>query len=63
MQKEIGECLRDAYGSEERIQALADELNDKGYREAANTIERFIPGLLSYTAFPKEYGRKSERQI
>lgn len=58
MQKEIAECLRDAYGSEERLQALADELNDKGYRKAANTIERFIPGLLSYTAFPKEHWKK-----
>ncbi|MBR1368226.1 hypothetical protein RJ53_01435 [Methanocalculus chunghsingensis] len=58
MQKEIIECLRDAYGSEERLQALADELNDKGYRKAANTIERFIPGLLSYTAFPKEHWKK-----
>jgi transposase-like protein len=58
MQKEIAECLRDAYGSEERLQALADELNDKRYRKAANTIERFIPGLLSYTAFPKEHWKK-----
>jgi len=58
MQKEIAECLRDAYGSEGRLQALADELNDKGYRKAANTIERFIPGLLSYTAFPKEHWKK-----
>ncbi|GAA5261345.1 IS256 family transposase [Methanocalculus sp. MC3] len=58
IQKEIGDCLRDAYGSEERLQALADELNDKGYRKAANTIERFIPGLLSYTAFPKEHWKK-----
>jgi len=25
---------------------------------AANTIERFLPGLMSYTAFPKQHGKR-----
>jgi len=28
------------------------------HRKAANTIERFIPGLMSYTAFPKEHTKR-----
>ncbi|HRT12442.1 MAG TPA: transposase [Methanoculleus sp.] len=28
------------------------------HRKAANTIERFIPGLMSYTAFPKEHAKR-----
>jgi len=50
--------LKEAYGDEERLQQLADDLNERGYRKAANTIERFIPGLMSYTAFPKEHAKQ-----
>ena len=55
---EIADRLREAYGNEERLQVLADELNERGYRKAANTIERFLPGLLSYTAFPKAHQKR-----
>ena len=57
-QKEVAESLKEAYGNEERLQQLADDLNERGYRKAANTIERFIPGLMSYTAFPKEHAKR-----
>ena len=45
-QREVADQLRDAYGNEQRLQTLADDLNGRGYRKAANTIERFLPGLL-----------------
>jgi transposase-like protein len=57
-QKEVAEGLKEAYGSEQRLQALADDLNARGYQKAASTIERFLPGLMSYTAFPKQHGKR-----
>lgn len=56
--REVAERLREAYGNGERLQALADDLNKQGYRKAANTIERFFPGLLNYTAFPKAHQKR-----
>jgi len=26
--------------------------------ESSDTIERFLPGLMSYTAFPKQHGKR-----
>jgi putative transposase len=57
-QKEVVERLREAYGDGQKLQELADDLNVRGHRKAANTIERFLPGLMSYTAFPKEHGKR-----
>jgi len=57
-QNEVAEGLKEAYRSEQRLQDLADDLNARGYRKAANTIERFLPGLMSYTAFPKQHWKK-----
>ncbi len=57
-QKEVVEGLKGAYGNEQKLQDLADDLNARGYRKAANTIERFLPGLMSYTAFPKEHWKR-----
>jgi len=57
-QKEVAESLKEAYGNEQWLQDLADDLNTRGYRKAANTIERFLPGLMSYTAFPKQHQRR-----
>mgnify|MGYP000843569212 CR=1 FL=1 len=56
--REIADRLREAYGNEERLQALADDLNEQGSRKAADTIERFLPGLLNYTAFPKAHQKR-----
>lgn len=56
--REIADRLRESYGNRERLQALADDLNKRGYRKGADTIERFLPGLLSYTAFPKEHWKR-----
>ena len=57
-QREVVDQLREAYGNEQRLQTLADDLNKRGYRKAANTIERFLPGLLSYSAFPKSHQKR-----
>lgn len=57
-QKEVVERLREAYGDEQKLQDVADDLNERGYRKAANTIERFIPGLISHTAFPKQHWKR-----
>jgi putative transposase len=54
-QKEVTEGLKVPYGTEQNLQELADDLNARGYRKAANTIERLLPGLMSYTAFPKQH--------
>lgn len=50
--------LKEAYGNEQRLQDLADDLNARGYLIAANTIEKFLPELISYTAFPKQHGKR-----
>lgn len=57
-QREVADRLGEAYGNEERLQALADELNEKEYRKAANKIEQFLPGLMSYIAFPKAHQKR-----
>jgi putative transposase len=57
-QKEVAEGLKGAYGNEQKLQDIADDLNARGYRKAANTIERFLPGLMSYTAFPKQHWKR-----
>ena len=57
-QKEVVEGLKEAYGNEQKLQDLADDPNARGYRKAANTIERFLPGLMSYTAFPKKHWKR-----
>jgi len=58
-QKEVVERLREAYGDDQKLQELADDLNVRGQRKAANTVERFLPGLMSYTAFPKQHGKRT----
>jgi len=56
-QKEVVEGLKGACGSEQNLHDLADDLNARGYQKAANTIERFLRGLMSYTVFPKQHGK------
>ena len=57
-QREVAEQLREAHGSELKLQEVTDSLNSRGYRRAANAIERFLPGLLNYTAFPKQHHKR-----
>lgn len=57
-QNEVAENLREAYGDEQKLQELADDLSARRYRKTANTIEIFLPGLMSYTTFPKNQWRR-----
>jgi len=57
-QKEISELLKEAFDSEEKLQNVADFLNQKGNRKAANTIERFIPDVLNYRSFQKSHWKR-----
>ena len=57
-QHDVADHLREAYGNERRLQDCADDLAARGYQKAATTIERFLPGLLNYTAFPKAHQKR-----
>lgn len=57
-QKEVIELLSEAYGDEQKLQNLVAELDAREYRKPANTIERFLPRLLSYTAFPNKHWKR-----
>jgi len=57
-QKEVIELLSEAYGDEQKLQNLVAELDAREYRKPANTIERFLPRLLSYTAFQNKHWKR-----
>jgi putative transposase len=57
-QKEVAEGLKEAYGNEQNLQEIAGDLNTREYRKAANNIERFLSGAMSYTAFPKGHWKR-----
>ena len=52
------EGLKEAYRSEQRLHDLVDDLNAWGCQKATNTSERFLSGLMSYTALPKQHGQR-----
>ena len=54
----VAKSLKEAYGNEQKLQDPADNLNAREYWRAANTIERFLPGLMSYTAFPRQIWKR-----
>jgi putative transposase len=56
--KEVALLLRDALSDPRRLQECADELEIRGFPKAADTIERFIPGLLNYRIAPSEHRRR-----
>ena len=56
--REIAEKLKDSLADERRLQDLARNLEDQGYSRAAGTIERFIPGLLNYRAYPNSHWKR-----
>ena len=57
-QKEFGELLKESLYSEKELQRVADNLNERGYRKSANTIERFLPNTMNYKGFPKSHWKK-----
>lgn len=51
--KEIAQNLRESLTDPQRLQECADELEIRGFFRAADTVERFIPGLLNYRIAPQ----------
>lgn len=56
---DIAQEVKEALDNEQAIQALTDELADRGYLKATDTIERFRFDLWNYTALPKITGEVS----
>jgi transposase-like protein len=56
--KEIAQLLKESLTHPRRLQECADELEIRGFSRAADTVERFIPGLLNYRVAPQEHWRR-----
>lgn len=57
-QKMYAEKLRESLENPEELQKIADELNEQKHRKSANTIERFLPGIMNYKSFPKAHWKR-----
>jgi putative transposase len=55
--EEIAQKVKDALENEQAVQTLSDELADRGYTRALDTVERFRFDLWNYRAFPKGHWR------
>ncbi len=55
---EIAQKVKKALDSEQAIQTLSDELADRGYSKALDTVERFRFDLWNYRALPKSHWRR-----
>lgn len=58
LHKEIAQMLKDSLSDSRRLQECADELEIRGFPRAADTVERFIPGLLNYRIAPQDHWRR-----
>ena len=56
--EEIAQKVKEALENEQAIQALSDELADRGYSKALDTVERFRFDFWNYRAFPKSHWRR-----
>jgi len=56
--KEITQLLKESLTDPRRLQECADELEIRGFSRAADTVERFIPGLLNYRIAPQKHWRR-----
>lgn len=56
--EEIAQRVKEALENEQAIQTLSDELADRGYSKALDTVERFRFDLWNYRAFPKSHWRR-----
>jgi putative transposase len=55
---EVAYELRDALEDENKMQILANKLDEKGYPKSSETIERFRFDLWNYKAFPRQHWRR-----
>ena len=56
--QEVAEKLKDATNDETKMQNLAVDLDAQGYKQAADTIDRFRFDLWNYKAFPKAHWKR-----
>jgi putative transposase len=56
--REVAYMLKDALEDEGMMQELAVVLDERGYKKAAETIERFRFDLWNYKAFPRPHWRR-----
>jgi putative transposase len=53
--QEIAQKVKEALENEQTIQTLSDELANRGYSKALDTVERFRLVLWNYRAFSKSH--------
>ena len=58
LHKEITQMLKESLSDSRRLQECVDELGIRGFPRAADTIKRFIPGLMNYRIAPQDYWRR-----
>lgn len=56
--KEIAERLKESLTDEKKLQAFIEELEEEGFKKAAETCERFIFGLFNYQKYPKGHWKR-----
>jgi transposase-like protein len=56
--KEVVDMIKDALQDPQDLTNVIQELDNKGFKAAADTVERFQYDLLNYTQFPKTHWRR-----
>jgi transposase-like protein len=56
--REVVALLKESLTDPRRLQECADDLAVRGFLAAADTVERFLPGLLNYRTAPRDYWRR-----
>ena len=56
--KVIAENLKECLSDADRLQEFAIHLDERGLSRAADTIHRFMHGLMNYRSFPPEFWKK-----
>ncbi len=57
-QKEVAARIKEALEDPQVLHELIRELDQEGYKSAADTIERFQHDILNYMAFPRNHWRR-----
>ena len=57
-QKEMAENIKEALADRQKLQELIRELDNMGYKSAADTLESFQYDIMNYMQFPEKHWRK-----
>ena len=57
-QKEVAKKIKEALVDRQKLQESIRELNNTGYKSAADTLERFQYDVMNYMQFPQSHWRK-----